>query len=309
MQTYGSATLACCFIPLLAVAFSHAADPAVTCESKKLNEAAKYASCRLKADSKAVKKNALPDYTKCESKFSQKWGQIETKAGPGICPSEGDEASMHARITMNTTDVVTLLSGGSVAQCQYLPATGQTTAFGPGSDGDVQAGAPLSYVDNGDGTITDLNTGLMWEKKDDSGGIHDRNNLYVWGNDLDPGIMDGTIVTVFLATLNAGGGFAGYTDWRIPNFKELTSIVDFETPGVTVDPVFHRTVSCVGCNDISIQSCSCTFPGEYWTSTDVWFQPEEAWTLDFAPNAAFAGARDKNNNFYVRAVRGGLSGP
>ena len=63
---------------------------------------------------------------------------------------------------------------------QRFPASGQTTAYGPGSDGDVQAGAPLSYTDNGDGTITDPNTGLMWEKKDDSGGIHGRDNIYTW---------------------------------------------------------------------------------------------------------------------------------
>ena len=57
-----------------------------------------------------------------------------------------------------------------------FPASGQTTAYGPGSDGDVQAGATLSYTDNGDGTMTDNNTGLMWEKKDDAGGIHDMDN-------------------------------------------------------------------------------------------------------------------------------------
>jgi len=34
--------------------------------------------------------------------------------------------------------------------------------------------------DNGDGTITNVSTGLVWEKKDDSGGIHDKDNRYVW---------------------------------------------------------------------------------------------------------------------------------
>src|SRR5262245_44504485 len=51
---------------------------------------------------------------------------------------------------------------------QRFPASGQTTPYGPGSDGDIRAGAALSYTDNGDGTITDHTTGLMWEKKDDS---------------------------------------------------------------------------------------------------------------------------------------------
>jgi hypothetical protein len=53
-----------------------AADPAVVCESAKLKEAANYSSCRLKAQAKAVKKGAVPDHTKCESKFADKWGVI-----------------------------------------------------------------------------------------------------------------------------------------------------------------------------------------------------------------------------------------
>jgi hypothetical protein len=37
----------------------------------------------------------------------------------------------------------------------------------------LPAFAPLVYMDNGDGTITDVNTGLMWEKKSQDGGVHD----------------------------------------------------------------------------------------------------------------------------------------
>jgi len=36
------------------------------------------------------------------------------------------------------------------------------------------------FVDNGDGTVTDNMTGLMWEKKDNSSGIHDMDNIYTW---------------------------------------------------------------------------------------------------------------------------------
>src|ERR1700728_2079523 len=56
---------------------------------------------------------------------------------------------------------------------QRFPATGQTSSYVAGDDGDIRAGAPLSYRDNGDGTITDKNTHLIWEKKDQAeGGIH-----------------------------------------------------------------------------------------------------------------------------------------
>ena len=114
---------------------------------------------------------------------------------------------MDARITTDATEIATLLAGGTVAPSQQFLASGQITAYGAGSDGDVQAGAALAYVDNGDGTVFDLNTGLVWEKKDDSGGIHDKDNGYTWSTGTDD--MDGTIMSTFLATLNGGGGFAG----------------------------------------------------------------------------------------------------
>ena len=52
--------------------------------------------------------------------------------------------------------------------------------------------------------------------------------------------MDGPITTVFLATLNGGAGFAGHTDWRIPNYGELISIVDLEVSGPAAAPAFHQ---------------------------------------------------------------------
>ena len=71
-----------------------------------------------------------------------------------------------------------------------LPATGQTTCSdtngndiacsGTGQDGDARAGRRLAYVDNGDGTITDSNTNLMWEKLSNDGFIHDKDNAYTW---------------------------------------------------------------------------------------------------------------------------------
>src|SRR5437867_7436106 len=69
-----------------------------------------------------------------------------------------------------------------------LLATGQTTCWdsngnvipcaGTGQDGELRKGAPLAYVDNGDGTITDVNTGLMWEQLSHDGSVHDKDNQY-----------------------------------------------------------------------------------------------------------------------------------
>jgi hypothetical protein len=189
---------------------------------------------------------------------------------------------------------------------QRFPASGQTTSYGPGSDGAVRAGGALSYTDNGDGTITDHNTGLMWEKKDDSGGIHDKDNTYTWWGGVTPGyLMDGTMVTVFLNTLNTPPCFAGHCDWRIPNVKELQSIVDYEIPfpDPTVHTAFHNTNCTPGC---TVTTCSCTQSFYYWSSTTCRFTPSSAWYVFFGGGIVFSYGGLKTNDFYVRAVRGGL---
>jgi hypothetical protein len=147
-------------------------------------------------------------------------------------------------------------------------------------DGAVKAGAALSYTDNGDGTITDNNTGLMWEKKDDSGGLHDKNNTYRWsGNGSEETIWD------WLEDVNATG-FAGHSDWRIPSAKELQSIVDYGRFGPAIDPVFGPTVS-----------------NRYWSSTTYAFSTSSAWLVGFGDG--FVNADGKALGYYVRAVRGG----
>jgi len=186
-----------------------------------------------------------------------------------------------------------------------FPASGQTTAYGPGSDGNVRAGATLSYTDNGDGTITDNNTGLMWEKKDQSGGIHDYGNVYSWGMTSSPYTMNGTMVTTFLATLNTTPCFAGYCDWRIPNYKELTSILDLERYDPAVAPVFN-TGCASGCtvDGVGGPMCSCTRSNNYWSSTTNRFNEGSAWGVNF--DGGNVNSFNKSFSFYVRAVRGGL---
>ena len=161
---------------------------------------------------------------------------------------------------------------------------------GTGQDGELQAGAPLSYTDNGDGTITDKNTGLMWEKLSDDGTIHDKDNGYTWNDAF----------AVHVAGLNAGGGFAGHTDWRLPNFKELVSILDLATYNPPVHPVFN--VFCApGC---TVLTCSCTASNYYWSSSSYPFSPSNASCLYFVDGTAITAG--KSLFVSVRAVRGGV---
>ncbi len=275
-----------------------AVDPDIKCNADKVKETAKYYACRLKAESKAIKKAETPDFSKCDSKYSQKWQKVESKA-EGACQN-GDEAPIQARITDDADDIVALLGGGSVPGCR-LPATGQTTCWassgsavacgGTGHDGEIQAGATLSYLDNGDGTITDLNTGLMWEKKSDDGSIHDKDTTYIWDDAF----------AVHVAGLNdPNAPFAGHTDWRMPNYKELNSILDLERPGPSVDPVFNT--GCVSA--CTVTTCSCTVSSSYWSSTSFGSSPVIAWFVFFSDG--IVGTSGKSGNFFVRAVRGGL---
>ena len=195
-----------------------------------------------------------------------------------------------------------------------FPASGQTKAYQADindgvsgnpvdvpDDGTLEAGATLRYRDNKDGTITDMNTQLTWEKKSDDGSLHDKDNLYIWSGGSDDTIWD------WLEDINteAGTGFAGHNDWRIPNMRELQSIIDIERSIIedeqiipAVNPVFNT--SCDAGDDVL--SGSCTAP-IYWSSSSYVLDPLLAWFVSFLDGTmAQVG---KNFGLYVRAVRGG----
>ena len=120
------------------------------------------------------------------------------------------------------------------------------------------------FVDNNDGTITDLSTGLMWTK-DDSKTTLD------WGEALE---------------FAENSKQSGYDDWRLPNIKELHSIVDYsfapdaEDAGMrraAIDPVFNLT----------------EMESWFWSSTTHGDNPA------FATYIAF-GRACQNGNFRVK---------
>jgi hypothetical protein len=179
----------------------------------------------------------------------------------------------------------------------------------PGSGGQACTTAPNTYLvisngalacqpqlhDNGDGTVTDNTTGLMWEKKSaaGSGDVHDANNTYTWSLATDD-TADGTMFTSFLATLNGDVSpdgqstcFANHCDWRIPTIVELQGLLA-STQNPEIDPLFGATPA----------------TAVYWSSSSLTGQPDSAWFVYF--NTGLVSVSDKQElGAYARAVRGG----
>ena len=86
----------------------------------------------------------------------------------------------------------------------------------------IPASTPDSQLqDNGDGTVTDLKTRLMWKQcvEGQSGSDCASGNAenFGWRQAL-----------LRAQTVNSSGGFAGFSDWRLPNIKELSSLVEWQ---------------------------------------------------------------------------------
>ncbi|MFZ4708035.1 MAG: DUF1566 domain-containing protein, partial [Bacteroidales bacterium] len=98
------------------------------------------------------------------------------------------------------------------------------------------------FVNNGNGTITDNATSLMWMQNDNGSGV-------LWANALS-----------YAENLT----YAGYSDWRLPDTKELQSIVDYtRSPATTnsaaINPLFN-------CTQIINEGGAADYPW-YWSNT------------------------------------------
>ncbi|MFH0771207.1 MAG: DUF1566 domain-containing protein [Candidatus Omnitrophota bacterium] len=202
-----------------------------------------------------------------------------------VAALDTDIAAGNIRDTVVIFGVTGTLSSGG------LPKTGQTTQYsGKADDGFYQKGTARSYTANGDGTVTDNVTGLMWELKTDDSTIHDWDTVYTWANAFD----------VFIAALNVSPGFANHTDWRLPNVYELYSIALLEAGAIS-------GVKAAGAPYIN-QTVFCTVPyytksSNYWSSTTYPDYTGSALYVNFS--YGYVDGYDKTNPNYVRAVRGG----
>lgn len=110
------------------------------------------------------------------------------------------------------------------------------------------------FVDNGDATITDDATGLMWSQND--------SGYYKAGSEKD-GTMNWEDALNWVADMNKQN-FLGHSDWRLPNIKELQSIVDYSVSTMkTGEPAIDKLFTCT-----PIKNCYDEDDfGYYWSGT------------------------------------------
>ena len=151
-----------------------------------------------------------------------------------------------------------------------LLRTGQTTAYRTNDDGSLHKGiawAVPRFKNNGDGTVSDQNTGLMWARDANTAGA------LIWQDAVD-----------FCTNFTAGG----FGDWRLPNRWELMSLADNGSYGPAL-PTNHP-----------FTSVQLSF---YWSSTTYANNQTEAWAVDITDS--YARNRSKPSTLFVWPVRGG----
>lgn len=163
-------------------------------------------------------------------------------------------------------------TGTATAGRGKLLRTGQLVEYRYGDDGTYLKGADFNYTDNGDGTVTDHVTGLMWAR--DGGGPGCANGAMMnWNDAID-----------WAQNL----AFAGYTDWRLPNLRELQSIVDYSVIDPSLDALYFPNTR--------------HYP--YLTSTTSSKDNGKAFYINF-DNGRCGGTTYKHLPDFVRAVRSG----
>jgi hypothetical protein len=144
-------------------------------------------------------------------------------------------------------------------------ATGQTTSYLDGDDGDIQSGTARSYTRSNE-IVTDNITGLMWQ--DDAAA---KNTEKAWED-----------AATYCTDLTLGG----FDDWELPTVKELLSIVDNGNYNPAINSEFENTSS-----------------SDYWSSTTNAYRTSAAWPVYFNDGSTYSNG--KHGSRYVRCVRVG----
>ncbi len=164
-----------------------------------------------------------------------------------------------------------------------LGQTGQTVLAVSGDDGDLQAGVPWPeprFEDKGDGSVRDALTGLVWANNPGPAACG-ASRVRAWKKAL-----------AYVDCLNTHG-FLGKGDWRLPNRRELRSLVNYGRAD--------------GAAWLADQGFAEIKSGLYWTSSSVTALPAKAWAVNLKRGMVIP--RDKTgllDRLRICPVRGGL---
>ena len=193
----------------------------------------------------------------------------------------------------NTCESDEICDNGTCVSTPPAPVakTGQTTCYadngtiidcaGTGQDGDHQAGVEWPnprFTDNGDGTVTDNLTGLIWLKNANCFGTRTWGNALSDCNNLDNGTCELT-----------DGSQAG--DWRLPNVKELQSLIDYEYYNPALPNTDATDKWTQGEPFTNVQS------NYYWSGTSYAYNPTSAWNVSM-----YIGSVNLNSKTYYSYV-------
>jgi hypothetical protein len=166
-----------------------------------------------------------------------------------------------------------------------LHKTGQTASYGSADDGALQKGVSIAnrFAPNGDGTVTDNVTGLIW--------LQDAN---CWGP------TNWTTASSNAAAL--ANGQCGLTDgsvagqWRLPTVNELLSLIHFGyyDPALSNDAGDARWGT-------GTSSFTNVISERYWSATTYTVNPSDAWFVHLCCADMFNDP--KTNTYYVWPVR------
>lgn len=153
------------------------------------------------------------------------------------------------------------------------------------------------YQDLGNGSVLDLETGLIWARCPIGYSWNDQGTAANFRDDTcddttDPALLDWTAALQAAEDANLPPLFLGVDGWRLPSVKELASLVEPACSQPAMNPNFFPA------NSPSYH---------HWTSTPVTGQDRNAWTIDFAFGDVWTHSNPdaKGSTEVVRLVRGG----
>ena len=137
--------------------------------------------------------------------------------------------------------------------------------------------ANADYIRDDDrGIVIDTTTSLMWQDEP-----YTSAEVTAFDNNTESGkVLYWTTAISYCENLTYGT----YSDWYLPNYNELKSIVDRNNYNPSLNSIFTNSVSSV-----------------YWSSTSVAYDASYAWVVYFDDGGDYAG--DKTRTGYVRCVR------